>query len=436
MFSILARAALLPLVCQICFADDLTTLSDSVKGLQQVVADLSRHVMQLSFQDQERVRAEGSSGIVKVRGYTIGPNSYHFASHIGESFANMHDHSNYENLYGLGDFMAVMNGVNFRTRHNDFELRRASTTSKDWLATEPIESPPLPEGLDKLSVEDQIQEIREYIRAFKFQNSTIRPYQDFFKPVLCYLEGWWDSNITDIENGFTSSRHSFDAKSWRDLSDKAKADAFLGSDFNLKHEGASLPVTIMGIDETTKLPIYAQWNYRVLCHPLENDLPTAHIKPVEDLAYRQRMGIGALSLQMYRGSRYIVDANKEDVPQKKMTIDDLVSKIPGLDNIPGTLTEESYGRQGTGNLAFYNRAYPSDKDAMNSYDELRGFSDGNMYVAMTTQERVAPLVVQACSGSASNCEEHRIRCSWMFPLEIIYTSALQRWNPLNMPHSS
>ncbi|GFR81191.1 hypothetical protein ElyMa_002334600 [Elysia marginata] len=333
-----------------------------------------------------RVRSEGSTGIVKVRGYTIGPNSYHFASHIGESFANMHDHANYVGLYGLGD--------------------------------------------------DQIHEIREYIRAFKLQNETIRPYKKFFKPVLCYMEGWWDSNVTDIENGFTSSRHEFAASSWRDLSDKAKADAFLGSDFNLKHDGASLPVTVLGIDETTQLPIYAQWNYRVLCHPLNKDLPTAHIKPVEDLAYRQRKKIRAASLEMYRGSRYIVDAKSEDVPQKKMTIDELVAEIAGLDNIPGNIKETSYGRQDTGNLGFYNRAYPSEKDAMNSRDELRGFSDGNMYVSLTTQERVAPLVVQQCSSSGTKCVQHKIRCSWMFPLEIIYMNPLERWNPLNLPHST
>ncbi|GFN87049.1 hypothetical protein PoB_001355500 [Plakobranchus ocellatus] len=383
-----------------------------------------------------KIRSEGSTGIVKVRGYTIGPNSYHFASHVGDSFANMHDHANYEKLYGLGDFMAVMNGVLFRTRHNDFELRMASTTSNDWLATEAIELPHFPVGFTEKSIDDQIMEVREYIRAFKLQDSSIRPYQDFFKPVLCYLEGWWAANVTDIEDGFTSIRHKFGAKSWRDLSDKARADAYLGSDFNLKHDGASLPVTILGVDDATHKPLYAQWNYRVLCQPLKDDLPTAHLKPVEDLAYRQRRKIRAMSLQLYRGSRYIVDANPEDVPQKKMTMDDLVAQVPGLDGIGGKLNEQSFGRENTGNLAYYNRAYPSDKDAMNYYDELRGFSDGNMYVALTTQKRVAPLIVTECSSSGTNCVESRIRASWMFPLEVIYMTPLQRWNPYNVPHSS
>lgn len=415
---------------QVCLAQEVCDC-DSVK---KEVEDLSRFAMQLGFQMQERIRGEGSSGLLKVRGYTIGPNSYHLASHIGESFANMHDHANYRDLYGLGDFMAVINGVQFRTRHNDFELRKASSTSNNWLETEPIELPPLPDGLEKLSVDEQITELREYIKAFKHQNETIRPYKNFFKPVLCYLEGWWDSNVTDIEDGFTSLRHKFAAKSWRELSDEAKADAFLGSDYSLDHEGASLPVSILGIDETTKLPIYAQWNYRVLCHPLPNDLPTAHIKPVEDLAYRQRKKINAMSLHLYRGSRYIVDAMEEDGPQRKMTIDDLVATIPGLDNSPADLSETTFGRQDTGNLGYYNRAYPSEKDAMNARDELRGFSDGHMYVAMTTQERVAPLVVQACPDST--CKETKIRCSWMFPLEIIYVTPLQRWNPYNLPHST
>ena len=37
----------------------------------------------------------------------------------------------------------------------------------------------------------------------------------------------------------------------------------------------------MGFDENKK-PKLAQWNYRILCHPLSKDLPTSHLKPIMD----------------------------------------------------------------------------------------------------------------------------------------------------------
>jgi hypothetical protein len=33
-------------------------------------------------------------------------------------------------------------------------------------------------------------------------------------------------------------------------------------------------------------PEYAQWNYRISCHPLKHDLPLGALKPVDDMAAR------------------------------------------------------------------------------------------------------------------------------------------------------
>ena len=44
---------------------------------------------------------------------------------------------------------------------------------------------------------------------------------------------------------------------------------------------AWLPTSIMGFDENKK-PKLAQWNYRILSHPLSKDLPTSHLKPIMD----------------------------------------------------------------------------------------------------------------------------------------------------------
>ncbi|KAH3874984.1 hypothetical protein DPMN_038242 [Dreissena polymorpha] len=56
--------------------------------------------------------------------------------------------------------------------------------------------------------------------AFKDQNSTVRDYRKFFKPVLCYMEGAWTTNTDVIEEPFFSDRHFIDASSWFDLQEK------------------------------------------------------------------------------------------------------------------------------------------------------------------------------------------------------------------------
>ena len=58
--------------------------------------------------------------------------------------AAIHVHSTYKNLIGMGEIIAVLNGVEFRTRHNDYKLRMPSTTSSEYGATEEIPYPQVP----------------------------------------------------------------------------------------------------------------------------------------------------------------------------------------------------------------------------------------------------------------------------------------------------
>lgn len=44
----------------------------------------------------------------------------------------------------MGELLAVLNGVEFRTRHNDYKMRMPSRTSKDYGATEDIPYPAVP----------------------------------------------------------------------------------------------------------------------------------------------------------------------------------------------------------------------------------------------------------------------------------------------------
>ena len=51
---------------------------------------------------------------------------------------------NKEILLSPGEFVAVLNGVEFRTRHNDYKLRSSSTSSKNFNAIEDVKFPDVP----------------------------------------------------------------------------------------------------------------------------------------------------------------------------------------------------------------------------------------------------------------------------------------------------
>ena len=62
--------------------------------------------------------------------------------------------------------------------------------SSEYGAVEPIPYPEVPPSvLNAGSVNDQILEMQEWFRAFKTQNKSHRNYTEYFKPILCYLEG-------------------------------------------------------------------------------------------------------------------------------------------------------------------------------------------------------------------------------------------------------
>ncbi|KAK0053974.1 hypothetical protein Bpfe_016718, partial [Biomphalaria pfeifferi] len=60
------------------------------------------------------VRSEGSSGIKQTRNYLHGTSSYFDNTHVGgSSMMTIHDHSNYHDTLGMGEVIAVLNGVEF-----------------------------------------------------------------------------------------------------------------------------------------------------------------------------------------------------------------------------------------------------------------------------------------------------------------------------------
>lgn len=151
-----------------------------------------------------------------------GLKNYYSNTQSGKSYCSIHDHSNNIRTVGMGEFIGVLNGVEFRTRHNDFRLNQPSNSSGEFHKTEPIKFPDVPkEVLEKATVSEQIIEMREWFKAWKNSDHSKRDYRKYFQPVLCYLEGAWTSKQGDkIDEPFESDRHSIDASSWFDLQDK------------------------------------------------------------------------------------------------------------------------------------------------------------------------------------------------------------------------
>ena len=171
--------------------------SATVQKLKGTVAAIGRQLISMEVHMAQRKRSEGQSGLSVVRSVRGGTNAYHTASYSEGGAAASHNHANTHHTIGMGEFEAVLNGVQFTTRHNDFSLLEPNDTLSvyEYTNTWPPESksikpaPVPPSVLNAGSVPNQINEMKEYFRAFKTQNVTHRDYRPYFRPILCYLEG-------------------------------------------------------------------------------------------------------------------------------------------------------------------------------------------------------------------------------------------------------
>ncbi|KAK7467805.1 hypothetical protein BaRGS_00036949, partial [Batillaria attramentaria] len=217
----------------------------------------------------------------------------------------------------------------------------------------------------------------------------------YYRPLLCYLEGAWTNDV-NISEPFDSDRHHLDALSWYDLQEKARFTALSG-DKDQAENFAHLPVSIVNVTEGQ--PVLAQWNYRILCHPVQGSLPL---------------------------------------------LDQLMNQVPGTDNYLGDIEDTALGRTKFVpgdptrklNTAYYHRWYSiGQKDAMGESINHRGFADRNLFVAQTTQERVAPVSVETCEGwNPRVCETYVRRVTYAIPLEIVRLTPLSSWNPYDLEY--
>ena len=290
--------------------------------------------------------------------------------------------------------------------------------------------------------------MREWFKAFKTQNTTHRDYRPYFKPILVYLEGAWTTSTDELEESFESDRHFTDAESWYDLQEKIRFNAYTGRK-NILENFSFLPTTVIDFINDT-IPVTAQWNYRIMCHPLENDLPTNRLRVVDDLTTRMRDQMDFLQYSLSRAARFELNPVDSDdwatsFPRHQF-LDDLMEQVPGKNNYGANITNDTIDGKAyplTGdvetplNTAYYHRVYKvKAKDAMGLDGRRRGFNDQNIFMAETTHPEIAPVTATFCQGSGEkrNCTEYSERWTYAIPLEIIYLTPLSSWNPYNLKY--
>lgn len=396
-------------------------------------------------------------GIKQVRLTHKGTRSFN-SDVVGQDAVNgIHDHSNYKSLVGMGEVDAVMNGVEFRTKHNDFELRMPSKSSQNYHATEKIPFPPVPPSvLSKHTVEQQIAEMQNYFKAWKYQDHRLKDYRPYFKAVLCYMEGAWTKDTENVQDQFPNDRHSLDASKWSDLEQKNRFAAYTGGKDSSENM-AYLPRTIMNVQNGTVE--YSQWNYRILCHPLKKDVPLKIFEPIDDMATRLSKKYDIRQLARTKAARFNLATYERhghydpdlgygwinDIMYGLSLLDEYMMEIPGKNNYPGHLIEDTFdmkmfhptNRGQVLNTAYYHRRYKYDRPgAMGTTTANRGYVDANMWTAQTNSDHISNIEINDCQKKNGHtvCTKYHPKYTYAIPLEIIYLTPLLSWNPYNLQY--
>ena len=123
--------------------------------LKKGLSRLSEELMRSQFRQEQRVRSEGWSGIQQIRQRHSGERNYYVESHTGYEAGGIYDTPNSDRSVGIGELEAVLNGVHFRTRRNNYPLHMNHKNSSEFWATQPIDFPEVPEAvLNKTTVKE------------------------------------------------------------------------------------------------------------------------------------------------------------------------------------------------------------------------------------------------------------------------------------------
>ena len=166
--------------------------------------------------------------------------------------------------------------------------------------------------------------------------------------------------------------------------------------------------------------IFGQGNYKILCHPLKDDLPVNRFRPVDDLKTRMMTGVTYEEYLKMRSARFQVnpvDSDEwRDGPTKYGFLDELMEQIPGPDGYGAYLEDHAFGNtvkrfnateddQTPLNVAYFHRWFQNyETGAKGSKVRHRGYNDEHMWAAMTTQTNVLPTQLKYCSTENERCQ--------------------------------
>ncbi|XP_021358878.1 uncharacterized protein LOC110453945 [Mizuhopecten yessoensis] len=416
--------------------------------IRQTVEGLSRQMVMQQLGVEERIRSDGDSGIKQKIVKNRGTRPYLNDIVSSPNLADFSEFWTRERVLGIGTNVFVMNGVEFRLQRQNYNLVMPSRTSKDWHKTEDIPYPEVPHSvLAKHNVTEQIDEMREYFRAFKNQDTKIRSdYARYFKPVLCYLEGAWLDGAAHSQGRWMNEAMYIEYTANDGLED--------GHSYN--------PTKIMKVINGTA--VYAHWASRILCHPIKQELPLASFYVKDDLAARLSASQSLYDFSRSRAARFALSEYGKpsrkfypEVGYGKMdptfnsytTLDSIMEEIPGTDNYPVHITGGSFGltafnahfpRNNTElNLGHYHHWYRVlQKGAMGTTVINRGYADRSLWVAASEQDHLAPMTYNSChydrKTHKQNCTEYVAKYTYALPLEIVWMTPLLSWNPYNLQH--
>ena len=147
--------------------------------------------------------------------------------------------------------------------------------------------------------------------------------------------------------------------------------AYTGDKNNLENF-AYLPTTIMNVTDDG-VPVFAQWNYRILCHPIQGiDLKLSDLKPVDNLPNRVYTDSTFERYLTTRGARFSINPYDSDRLQTWDLLDKIMKQIPGKDNYGANITDDVYNLKKMDvftdnvlNTGYYHRWYKlQEKGAM------------------------------------------------------------------------
>ena len=153
-----------------------------------------------------------------------------------------------------------------------------------------------------------------------------------------------------MDEPFESDLAEFGPTTWEQLNDKMRFMVNSGRK-SIKEDLGHLPSSIRNLEDDV-YPTISNWEYRIVCHPLNEDLPLSRFRVSNDLNV-QLFNSPLTREELYYSKRARFDLNKyinlDDINgdnqwttgRKKWNyLDYLMEQIPGKDNYIGNITDE------------------------------------------------------------------------------------------------